>query len=195
MLSDDRQERLHVRSEVSAHILRHLGQKSESARLLHETFCLDADSLLAKALDLHVECFVCVGLGGVCIFDLEVDLKLSILDEVLKEERHVSSEILLKEPSALGKRILASLVLRVVVAEATLKSFGEELSNLTDTLLEVDLFLAVRHRNNDRANRVDGLGTEFLLGDVGCSHILKDLNHHWHEVLEVGPEVSQHHLT
>jgi len=174
MLSDDRQKRLDVRSEVSAHILRNLGQKSESASLLHETFSLDADSLLAKALDFHVECFVCVGLGGVCIFDLEVDLKLSVLYEVLKEERHVSCEIPLEEPCALGKRILASFVLRIVVAEAILMSFGEELSNLTDTLLEVDLLLAVRHRNNDRANRVDGLGTEFLLIRGRCRESIAD---------------------
>ena len=80
MLSDHGEERLNVRGESLTHILTNLSQDSEGASLTDEVISVDRDSLLTKALYLHLEAHIVIISLEISRLHLEVDLKFSIGD-------------------------------------------------------------------------------------------------------------------
>ena len=101
MLSDHGEERLNVRGKSLTHVLTNLSQDSEGASLTDEVISVDRDSLLTKALYLHLEAHIVIISLEISRLHLEVDLKFSIGDQLIKKHWHKLIEVLTEETSAL----------------------------------------------------------------------------------------------
>lgn len=190
MLRHNRQQRLNEGGERLSKVLTDLAKHIKGASLSQESISVHRDSLLTKTLNLYLHGQVVIGrCGHVNGLHLEVNRQLGISHELVKQLGHELGELLAKETSALGKCLLDSFVLGIVVCETSLDSRGEVLGDLNNGGLEWLLVFVVSDRANDGAKGLDGAGAQFLslhgVGGDTCKEVHHDRDESAKVLLEI----------